>query len=885
MDPRRWEIVQSLFHQAVDLPESQQLSFLQTVTGEDQQLLADVEGLLNQDKHVGSLLNQGVDQVAGAMIDSSVDPRAQEFGPYRTLEQLGEGGMAVVYLAERTDLGNLAAIKVLRDAWMSPARRQRFDLEQRTLAQLSHSAIARLYDADTMVDGTPWFAMEYVKGVPLTEYCRQLKSSVTDRLKLLRAVCQAVRYAHSHAVIHRDLKPSNILAQADGTIKLLDFGIAKQMDTDNPADATLTGLRMMTPAYAAPEQIRGDQIGIYTDVYALGVILYELLTGNLPFDFAHRSPADAERMILDQEPQKPSILARAAFPKALWADLDVLCLTAMHKDPERRYASVDALIRDIDHYLASEPLEARADSLSYRVGKFVQRNQHSVIAATLVLACLLGLVTFYTLRLRTARNAALAEAERTQRVLRFTLNLFNGGDVQAGPAADLRVTSLIDRGTQEAASLNSDPTVQAEMYETLGEVYQKLGLLDRADFLLNKALEQRRSFGGVNAQEDIAASLTSLGLLRADQARFDDAERFVRQALAIDHANLPPNDPAVAAATQALGTVLEDRGSYKEAIQVFQQAVRLRSSPGIDKADLAASQLELANTYFYNNQYDEAESLYRSLLPTYRQLFGERHPMVGEDLINLGAIQQQRGHYKEAEAFHRQALDIMQAFYGQNHYKTAASLTLVARALEYQDRYDEAIEMLHRSVAIQERVFGSVHPNVASALNELGNIAVKRHQYDEAEQHFKHIVEIYRVCYHGQHYRIGIALANLGGVYMARKDNVHAEQLFRQALAMYAQTLPAGSLDEGITRIKLGRALLRQNRFADAHAESLAGYQIVSARQSPTVAYLVNARQDLADEAAKTDPTPAKALASEKKLNFTPGDPTQARSTIQQRAQ
>ena len=850
MDPHRWERIQALFEQAVDLAEPQRSNLLKTSTAGDEQLLADVENLLRQDACASPVLDRTLEEMAGSLVNASSRLPSQEFGPYRVRELIGEGGMAVVYLAERADLGSLAAIKVLRDAWMSPARRQRFDAEQRTLAQLSHPAIARLYDADTMADGTPWFAMEYVEGVALTDYCRQRKSSLEDRLKLLKAVCQSVSYAHSHAIIHRDLKPSNILIQSDGSIKLLDFGIAKQMDeSEGPLNPTLTGLRMMTPAYAAPEQIRGARIGTYTDVYALGVILYELLTGRVPFDLSNRSAGEAEQIILHQEPEKPSILGKAAFPKRQWGDLDVLCLTALHKDPERRYASVDAFVRDINHYLASEPLEARGDTFRYRFGKFLQRNRRPVVAATLALGCLLSLVIFYTARLRTARNEALAEAARTQRVLRFTLNLFNGGDLEAGPAADLRVTTLIDRGTQEAANLNGDPSVQAEMYETLGEVYQKLGMLDRADSLLNKALAQRRSLVGADNQKDVAASLTSLGLLRSDQARFDDAERLVRQALDLDHAHLASTDPAISAASQALGKVLEERGSYKDAIQVFKETIRLRSSAGTDKADLAASQIELANTYFYNNQYDEAELLYRALLPTYRQLFGERHPMVAEDLINLGAIQQQRGRFQEAEAFQRQALEIMQAFYGKDHYKTADSLTLVARSLEYQHRYDEAAGMLQRALAIQEKVFGQVHPNVASALNELGNIAVKLGHYDEAESDFKRIVEIYRACYHGKHYRIGIALANLGGVYMARKDNLRAEDLFRQALAMYAQTLPPGNLDEGITRIKLGRALLRQGRFADAHAESLGGYQIVSARQSPSVTYLQSARQDLAEEA------------------------------------
>src|SRR5688572_3584109 len=303
---------------------------------------------------------------------------------------LGEGGMGVVYLAERGDLGSKAAIKIRRDAWLSPARRERFAVEQRTLAQLNHPSIARLYDADTLPDGTPWFVMEYVEGVPLTAFCDTHASTIPERLRLFRDVCEAVQHAHRHAIIHRDLKPSNILVTQDGTGKLLDFGIAKQLESLEGSEVTRTGLRPMTPAYAAPEQVSAGRLGIHTDVYSLGVVLYELLVGRLPFDVAQTTPSELERLIVEQEPERPSVAARRtpALPvgssraqsasKPQWADLDVLCLTAMHKDPARRYASVEALIRDVDHYLTGEPLEARPDSLRYRTSKFVRRNMTAV---------------------------------------------------------------------------------------------------------------------------------------------------------------------------------------------------------------------------------------------------------------------------------------------------------------------------------------------------------------------------------------------------------------------------------------------------------------------------------------------------------------------------
>jgi len=270
MDSIRWERIQSIFHQAVELSEPEQASFLKSACGDDGALLADVLAMVHEDAHGNSLLDHESGHVAHHILDVEAPPilSAEQLGPYRVVRPLGQGGMGVVFLAERQDLGNRVAIKLLRDAWLSPARRERFASEQRMLAQLNHPSIAQLYDADVLTDGTPFFVMEFVEGVPLTDYCTQNKCSLESRLKLFRSVCEAVQYAHAQAVIHRDLKPSNILVKKDGTVRLLDFGIAKQIETLDPSpDPTMTGLRLMTPAYAAPEQIRGERVGVQSDVY------------------------------------------------------------------------------------------------------------------------------------------------------------------------------------------------------------------------------------------------------------------------------------------------------------------------------------------------------------------------------------------------------------------------------------------------------------------------------------------------------------------------------------------------------------------------------------------------------------------------------------------
>jgi len=862
MDSTRWEQIQTLFHEVADLPEPEQRAFLKTACGDDDELVADVLALVEEDARGSSLLDRDLAQVAQQVLNEATPASLplKEFGPYRIKEALGEGGMGVVYLAERIDLGSLVAIKILRDAWLSPARRERFASEQRTLAQLNHPSIARLYDADTLDDGTPWFVMEYVEGVPLTEYCGQHACSIEERLRLFRAVCEAVQYAHQHAVIHRDLKPSNILVKADGTVRLLDFGIAKQLETlETPTgkNQTMTGLRLMTPAYAAPEQVRGDRVGVHTDVYALGVILYELLAGELPFDLSKLTPGEAEAVLVGRDPEKPSAVAhRRAEPagtnmpsasKTAWADLDVLCLTAMHKDTQRRYPSVEALIRDVDHYLKGEPLEARPDSFRYRMGKFVRRNRRAVSAAALVFTIVVGLVVFFTVRLAKARNAALDEAARTQRIQRFMMNLFQGGDESVGPGDSMRVVTLLDRGVQEAQSLNGDPKVQAELYQTLGTIYDQLGKFDQADSLLHSAVERRKALFGQDSTE-VAESLIALGQLRSDEAQYDEAEQFTRQGLEMSKRHLPPAHPRVGRAMYALGEVLVNEGKYDQGIQVLNEAVRIQSAPGGVTADLAESLTELANAQFYAGHLDISNSLNLRVVAMDRQLYGDRHPNVAEDLINLGAIQTEWGHYAETERYYRQALDIIQGFYGKDHPETASVMTILGRSLNAQGRFNDAADMLREALGIQERVYGQVHPRVASALGELGKVALQQGKLDEAEADFRRQADIYREVYKGKHFYIGSALANLGGVYMERKQYARAERSFRNALQIYAETLSPDHLNVAIARIKLGRALIPQHRYADAEVESLAGYGILTKQTSPPANWLQNARKDLVEE-------------------------------------
>jgi serine/threonine-protein kinase len=861
MNVSRWERVQTVFHLAADLPEADRQPYVSAECSDDPSLAAEVMAMLEEDARDGTLLDRDVSHVARAMLDAAAMPPLpnETFGPYRITSILGEGGMGVVYLAERSDLGSQAAIKILRDAWLSPARRERFAAEQRTLAQLNHPAIARLYDADTLPDGTPWFVMEYVRGMPLTAYCDTHASSIAERLRLFRNVCEAVQHAHRHAIIHRDLKPSNILVTDDATVKLLDFGIAKQLESLE-ADQTRTGLRAMTPAYAAPEQITNARLGIHTDVYSLGVVLYELLTGRLPFEFADRTPSEVERIIVETEPERPSAVARRtpALPvgssrvqsarKTQWADLDVLCLTAMHKDPARRYASVEALMRDVDHYLSGEPLEARPDTMRYRAGKFVRRNWRAVTMASVTFAMLIALTVFYTLGLAGARNVALAETARTQRIQRFMLDLFQGNEDEAvGPADSLRVVTLVDRGAQQLRSLDLEPGVQAELYETLGSLYRTLGKLSPADSLLRTALARRRAIYGPSNPE-VVSSMLALGELRIAQAEYDSAEVLIRDALALATRTMPPTDARIGKATTDLGQLLYERGDYAKAVPVLEQAVRLQMRGDTATPALASAVTDLANTYFYLGKYAVSDSLNQRALAMDKHLYGPNHAFVADVLINLGAIRFEWAKYPEAERYYRDALVVNQAWYGPNHPETASNLTALGRALASEQKLVEADTVLSRALAVLERVYGPVHPRVASALNEYSRVKQAEGHLDEAEAGFRRMADIYKTIYHDKHYVISIALSNIAGVLQERKQYAQAEALFREAVQRYDGLLAPDHQLVGIARARLGKSIRLQGRFPEALKETLAGYEILMKQAPPSVTWVQRTASDLAAE-------------------------------------
>jgi eukaryotic-like serine/threonine-protein kinase len=851
MNPIRWRSVQEIFSRATELPPdmdatARRRAVLDLCDG-DEEIFAEVTEMLDEDGRQHALLDGGLPGIVCGVLDSGSLPTLieRQIGPYRLVRMLGEGGMGIVYLAERTDIGGHVAIKFLRDAWLSPMRRERFSIEEFTLAQLNHPGIARIYDAGTLEEGTPWFVMEYAEGVPLNEHRKAHGGSLRNSLVIFQRVCEAVQYAHNHAIIHRDLKPSNILVGENGQVKLLDFGIAKHLNNSDSRNRTITGLQLMTLAYAAPEQLSGAALGLYTDVYALGVLLYEVVTGTLP---CRSHFGETPHALVRWAQEKPSAVVRRSHPelckelsKAEWADLDVLTRKAMEPDFSIRYRNADALLRDITALLAGQPLEARPAEWAYRFSRFIHRNLRGVVVLAAALLAIAITAAFYTVRLAGARDAALREAARTLRMRQFTDSLFEGGDKSAGPAADLKVVEMLDHGRNEIAGLSGDPEMQADMQETLGTIYQKLGKLELAEPLLTSALANRRRIFGP-AHPRVAASLSSLALLRKDQGKMDEAETLARQAVDLSQQLRVAIASDRAAALVALGSVLVTHGKYEEAKSTLDRALLLQ--PDGDTSTRADNIEELANVAFYQGNYDLAGKLNHQALEMNRRLFGEQHPAIADILNNLGAIEMNRGDFLAAESSFRQALAIAEKWYGPDHPETAANLTALAQTLTSENQLSEAESLLKRAVAIQKHQSGPVRGTLGTTLNQLGVLAFQQDRYDEARQYFTEAMAVWKQLYGDQHPFIANAISNLGSICLKQKDYPCAERMYRDAERRFDSSAP-DSLSAAVARIKLGRTLLREGRFREAEPQTLAGYRYLVSHVGPDDNYLQASRKDL----------------------------------------
>ncbi|MEM1180948.1 MAG: serine/threonine-protein kinase, partial [Acidobacteriota bacterium] len=682
----RWSRIDSALGAALELPVDRREEFLAQLEGQDPEARRQLERLLRLADDGQSTLESG----AAALLELAPEPDGQQdpdgdpwlgrrLGRYRLERRIGSGGMASVYLAARADglFDQQVALKIVRPDRPSEAVLQRFHHERRILASLEHPHIARLFDGGTTEEGLPYLVMEFVEGEPITVHGQARRLDVDARLELFVTVCAAVQAAHQALVVHRDLKPSNILVTPDGDVKLLDFGIAKVLVSDDE-DLTSPGERPMTPAYASPEQIVGEPVTAASDVFALGVLLFEMLSDQAPFP-ADGHPLETMRAVLQDTPPPASEVAPSRRRRRLRGDLDAIIAKALAKEPASRYGSAAELARDVERHRLHRTVEARPAGWLRRVGKLLRRQRLALGIFVSAATALAALLAAHTGRLAAERDFAERSAADAQAVQGFVVDLFALADPDKIAAGELPAFELLEAGRAQLAELDLQPSVQAELQTVLGELYGRLGRLETAAELLTSAVASRRQHaGGV----ELSASLYELGVIHRLAGRLDESDAVHGESLELRRAMRPADEWLVAQSTNELGLVAWARGDaiaaealHRETLARRRTVIAERGDPSLD---LTSSLNNLALALRDQGRADEALPLLEELLVRRRERHGEPHSRVATALGNLALVYSSLGRQAEAEPLFLEALAQVRQLFGDDHPKMASALLNVA---------------------------------------------------------------------------------------------------------------------------------------------------------------------------------------------------------------
>ena len=765
----RWRSITPYLDRALDLGPAERAAWVASLS--DPTLAADLQALLDDHDALDSN-----DFLAGAIAGQpDISIAGHRIGAYTLMSPLGRGGMGTVWLAKRSDgrFDGKVAVKLLSLGLVGRDGEVRFMREGSILARLTHPHIAHLVDAGVSSMGQPYLVLEYVEGEHIDAYCDRHALGLEARVRLFLDVLEAVAHAHANLIVHRDIKPSNVLVRTDGQVKLLDFGISKLIDADaDAAGLTMTadGARLLTPAYAAPEQLTGGPITTATDVYALGTLLYLLLGGTIAGPGAG-SAAEWMRSIVETD--APRLSDVAPNGRALRGDLDNIVAKALKKSPGGRYPSVSAMADDLRRYLRHEPVSARPDTLAYRTTKFLRRRARGVAVALAMTIAMASLAGFYTARLGAERDRARLEADKATRVTELLTSLLTASDPYATRDREPTLRSILDAGAERVAGeLRDQPAVRAEMMTVIGRVYQRLGVHEQAAPLLEDAVAARRGHGDTL---QLAQSLNDLGVLRRERGDAARATAPLEEALAMRRRLLGLEDKDVAVTLVELGRVYEDRGIYDRAEPLFRQALAIRRRVfGEEHRETATSKSALALLLWARGDVAAAEPLFRQSLATSRAVLSDDHPNVGSSWNNLGLMLLDRQDFVGSEPMFRESLAIKRRNLGNRHPTLAPSLNNLAASLRQQGKYAEARASLEEALAITRESLGNEHQSIA-------NLEV-----------------------------------NLARIHLAQHDAPAAEALARDALRRQQGTLQAGDWRMAVTKSVLGASLFDQRAFAAA---------------------------------------------------------------------
>jgi serine/threonine-protein kinase len=776
--PQRWHQIEEIFARAESLDAARRADFLDEACAGDAELRDEVESLLAAAATPDRRVDQPIVSLREPLEPSIVGRR---IGPYRVLEEIGRGGLGAVYRAAREDgeVDQVVAIKRIKRGMDTDEVLRRFRAERQILANLDHPGIARFLDAGTAEDDRPYFVMEYVDGERLDDYCKTQALSIEERLGLFCEICSAVHHAHQNLVVHRDLKPGNVLVTESGRPKLLDFGIAKLLTPEAAARTELTrlGSAPMTLEYASPEQVRAAPVTTASDVYSLGVLLCELLTGERPHRLEGCSLAEAIRRVCEDEPTPPS-----RFRPDLSVDFDSIVLKALHKKPADRYRSVEQFSDDVRAYLAGRPVLAHEASRTYRLAKFLERHKLAVAAAGTLLLAVLGvgvLVTFLWQRAVAERDRAETERRRAERVIDLLVDVFESPDPDRAQGGEPTARELLDLGREKVlGGLAEEPEVRAALLQVMGRVYRRLGDYGDSRNLLEEALRLRRRTLAAD-HPLIAESLHDLGYVLHRQGDLAGAGPLFEEAVAIQRRNAQRFPLELARGLTNLSQLRYDEKKYEEAQAVLREALEIkRRIPGTTDEDLVVTLSNLAAMRKVLGRWEESVELYREVLEIRRRAHGPLHTGVAQSLVNLGTVLRDLGELGEAESLLREALEVRRQLQGEGHPEVAIAHRRLGTVLETRGDLEDAATEYAKALEVQLVALGGGHPELAITWTRQAAVHAKQGELVACESLARKALAVLRET-QPDSWRVADAESVLGGCLAGQGQRLAAEPLLR----------------------------------------------------------------------------------------------------------
>ncbi|MCH9650015.1 MAG: serine/threonine-protein kinase [Deltaproteobacteria bacterium] len=839
MSDPRWRRVEELFAGALARDEGDRSEYLDTECQGDGELRAEVSRLLAADASSQDLVQEVISQGAARLTDRGDDVQGRRFGPWVVEGVLGEGGMSVVYRASRGDqqFDKQVALKLVKWGLDSAEMVRRFERERQILASLEHPHIARLLDAGSTEEGCPYFVMEYVDGEPIDRFCDQQRWGIEARLRLFETVCSAVSHAHRNLIVHRDLKPSNILVTAEGIPKLLDFGIAKLLDDEAGSASgrrTARSERFLTPAYGSPEQFAGQAVTTATDIYSLGALLYELLCGKSAVGSRDFSPLEWQRAVLEVMPAPPSrtvgqnpkgdgretggegkgeiseegreassqalAAARGLKPgtlkRSLEGDLDSIVLTALRKEPERRYPSAAHLAADLERFRGGLPVTARPDRWRYRAEKFFQRHRLGVLASGVAGCLLLAFVTaliVQTVRLSQQRDVAAQERSRAGRASEFMAELFQVTEPDEIHAGQLTVQELLARGAQRAhEDLAEEPALQAQVLESIGRSYQQMGLSEPATQVLEESLKLRAEAEG-RETVSYAIVLNRIAISYSELGNYQKAEELYERALQLYRRLLGPEHSYVSSVLNNLALVRHDRGEFAAAAPLYLESLRMCEAEfGAEHPETALSLSNYGLLLYDLAAFDEAEPVMERTVAIYRLHGLLEEPEGAFGLQILGAVRAALGRVSEGEELIQQGLERLQNHFGPRHSQVARALYRQGDLLLLKGEPEGALQVHRQALEIRRELLGPEHPEVAASLAGLARSLTAVGQAEAAGEAFEASLNLYRTVSPPHHPELGFAAADYGRFLLKRGSRAEAIPLLEEAEDILTAALRPG---------------------------------------------------------------------------------------------